>query len=205
MLVRYAYAVVAAGAMTFGLFFLMQWLIARGLDDPLEDKKSQVIEFVRLKKDSETQTKQRRLPPKAPPKKPPPPPDLDMAKAPKPRVRAMNVSGPNLRGSVALAGGPDLGAPPSDMDVVPLVRIPPQYPPRAQTRGIEGWVLLEFSISKTGTVENVTVVDASPPSIFNRAARRAVSRWKYKPKIAEGLPVERFGVQTLLSFNLEDD
>ena len=93
----------------------------------------------------------------------------------------------------------------SDMDEVPLVRIEPRYPPRAEQLGIEGWVMLEFTISSAGTVVDPVVIDAQPPRIFNSSAKRAVIRWKYKPKIVEGVPVVREGVQVLLTFQMTRD
>ena len=90
-----------------------------------------------------------------------------------------------------------------DADVLPLVRIEPQYPSRALSRGIEGWVLVQFGISETGTVMNPEVIDSEPSSIFNSAAVRAVERWKYKPKVVDGKAVPRSGVQVVLTFKME--
>ena len=103
-----------------------------------------------------------------------------------------------------LAGRLDVGGAPSDADVIPLVRIEPRYPSRALSRGVEGWVLLEFTITPTGTVRDIAVVDAEPPMLFNSAAQRAVRRWKYKPRIEDGIAVERPGVQVVLTFEITD-
>ena len=48
----------------------------------------------------------------------------------------------------------------SDRDVIPLVRINPDYPPRALSRGLEGWVQVQFTITATGTVKDAIVVNA---------------------------------------------
>lgn len=199
---RYAIAIVAAGGVTFGLFFLMQWLIAMNLKGTQDEIRSAMIDIARAERESDTLTK-RRKPRQNQPKKQPPPPKMRMAKAQKPRSN-MNVGGPAYVPEFQMTGGPGIGAAPSDADVMPIVRVPPQYPHRAAERGIEGWVLLEFAISKVGAVLNPIVVDADPPTIFNRAALRAVRKWKYKPKIEDGEPVERLGVQTVISFELED-
>jgi periplasmic protein TonB len=93
----------------------------------------------------------------------------------------------------------------SDRDVIPLVRINPEYPPRAQTRGIEGWVQVQFTISETGSVIDAVVVDSSPKNVFDEAALKAISRWRYNPKVEGAVAVQRKGVQTILRFELEDE
>jgi protein TonB len=90
-----------------------------------------------------------------------------------------------------------------DQDVMPLVRINPDYPPSAQSRGVQGWVLVQFTITPAGTVKDARVVDADPKSTFDEAAVSAVSRWKYNPKVESGVAVERRGIQVKLTFKLE--
>ena len=135
---RYLVTFVLAGVVTFGLFYLMQfliWMKEGGLD---ESAKGRVIEFVRLRKESEMELKKRKLPDKTPPEEEPPPPDLDLSDTPKPGQDALAIAAPSMDFGLELAGGPHLGGPPSDADIIPLVRVLPQYPPRAQSRGIEG-------------------------------------------------------------------
>jgi protein TonB len=91
----------------------------------------------------------------------------------------------------------------SDRDVIPLVRIEPEYPPRAAQRGIEGYCVVQFTITPAGTIKDATVVEGQPSGVFDSAALKAVARWKYNPKIEEGVAVERRGVRVRLSFQLE--
>ncbi len=91
----------------------------------------------------------------------------------------------------------------SDRDVVPLVRINPEYPSRARSRGREGWVQVEFTITPAGTVSDQKVVDADPKGLFERAALDAIGRWKYNPKVVDGRAMERRGVAVVLTFKLE--
>lgn len=198
---RYFGALALALAVTFGLFWLMQFLISMeggGLDEGFKGSR---IEFVRLKRDSELELKKRKMPDKKPPEEPPPPPDINMDRSQRPDLDAGDVI-PIMDTSVNLAGGPFLGAP-SDADIIPLVRVAPQYPPRAAQRGLEGWVELEFTITEAGTVKNPVVI-ATSSAVFNRAAVRAIRKWKYKPKIVDGVAVERPGVKVRLTFELED-
>src|SRR5690606_32586966 len=90
----------------------------------------------------------------------------------------------------------------SDRDVMPLVRVPPEYPPRALTRGLEGWVLVQFTITTIGTVKDAVVVDAQPEGVFNDAALKAIARWRYNPRVDGGVAVERVGVQTRIVITL---
>jgi protein TonB len=197
---------VAAGlaiGVTFGLFYLMQALISMtgsGLD---ESVRGQVIDFVRLKRESALELKKRKMPEKQRPEEPPPPPDLDLSRAARPDQDVGGVAvGIDL--DLEMEAGPNLGVASSDTDIIPIVRVNPQYPIRASERGIEGWVEVEFTISAAGTVKDPVVVASHPGSIFNRAALRAIRKWKYNPKIEDGVAVERPGVQVRLTFELED-
>ena len=71
--------------------------------------------------------------------------------------------------------------------MVPLVRVEPQYPMSAKQRGVEGWVELMFTITAAGTVADIVVTASVPGTIFNKSAVQAVSKWKYNPKIENGV------------------
>jgi protein TonB len=201
---RFLVTTALAAAITFGLFWLMQFLISMksGLYD--ESKRGRVIEFVRLKRESELELKKRRLPQKQERDEEPPPPDIALSATPKPNQQAMAIAAPTGDFDLSLSGGPHLGGPPSDSDIIPLVRVLPQYPPRAASRGIEGWVVVEFTISAAGTVKEPVIIESHPSTIFNRAMLRAIRKWKYKPKIVDGVAVERTGVRVRQIFEIED-
>lgn len=200
---RYAIAFLVASGVTFGLFYLMQALISMGVAEAERVFAGHVIEFVRLKRDSQLDLKKRRLPDKAPPEEEPPPPELDLSRPVRPDLDldAMSIA---LAHQVDLGVGPDFGDMGSDQDIVPIVRVNPQYPIRAADRGIQGWVEVQFTISAAGTVKDPVVVDAKPATVFNRAALRAIRKWKYSPKIEEGVAVDRPDVKVRLHFNLEN-
>jgi protein TonB len=92
----------------------------------------------------------------------------------------------------------------SDRDAIPLVRVEPTYPPRALQAGQEGWVKVQFDVSTSGAVTNVSAVESEPGQVFDAAAVNAVARWRYSPSVVEGTAVERVGMQTLIRFTLED-
>ncbi len=199
---RYLVSLALASLVTFGLFWVMQALI--GVTGKLDESpQGRVIDFVRLKRDTETETKERKPPDKRPPEEEPPPPDLNLAQNLRPDQSVGDVLA-IMDTSVDVAGGPSLGgAAAADSDIVPLVRVNPEYPIRAAQRGIEGWVEVEFTISTAGTVKKPKVVGYYPSQIFNRAALRAIRKWKYNPKVEEGVAVERPGVVVRLTFELD--
>ncbi len=91
----------------------------------------------------------------------------------------------------------------SDRDVIPLVRVNPDYPQSAINRQVEGWVQVQFTITAAGTVQDAIVVDALPRQVFEDAALKAIVRWRYNPKVESGAAVERVGVQTRIVFTLQ--
>ncbi len=197
---RHFTAAFLAIGVTFGLFYLMQALIL-GEGGELGDPGGSLVEFVRLKKESELELKKRKMPEKKEPEEPPPPPDLSMSRSLMPDQELGEMAFA-IDVGIDMAGGPDLGVVASDTDIVPIVRVNPQYPLRAAERGIEGWVEVQFTISRTGTVKDPFVLNAQPKNIFNRAALRAIRKWKYNPKIENGVAVERKGVRQRLKFEL---
>ena len=187
---------------TFGLFWLMQALISMegsGLDDAGPRYN---IDFVRLKRDERLNEKERKMPDKTPPEEQPPPPPMNLISNLRPDQNVDGIDvGIDLGLDVAETG---FVAAQGDSDVVPVVRVNPQYPIRAEERGIEGWVELEFTISEAGTVKDAKVTGAKPRGVFDRAALRAIKKWKYNPKLVDGVAVERPGVTVRLTFDLED-
>ena len=201
-LARIAAAAAVAIAITFGLFFFMQFLISMSEERGASVTKGPVIEFVRLKRDSELQTRKREMPKKEKPPEPPPPPDLKMAQNDAPSADSLAIAAPAIDVNPDLAGGLSLGTGSGDSESVPIVRVQAIYPMRARERGIEGWVLVEFTITATGTVRDPVVLEADPPRIFDRAALRAIKKWKYRPRVVEGVAVERVE-RNRLTFELD--
>ena len=90
--------------------------------------------------------------------------------------------------AAAAADGPDREA---------IERVAPEYPRGAERRGIEGYAVVEYTVSAEGTVENATVVEASPEGVFDRAVLRAIEGWAYAPAASASE-----GVQQRFDFNL---
>ena len=76
------------------------------------------------------------------------------------------------------------------------------YPEAAKAQGIEGWVRLSYDISVEGRVENLRVLESSPPGVFDAAAMAAVAQWRYRAAIVDGAPSALSGVVSTLRFEL---
>jgi protein TonB len=197
-------ALAIAIAFALVLFMLMYSAIHAGKFVHEKPETLQTIDFVRLKRDTEVETLSRRKPP-PPPAQPPAPQKMKVAtEAVKTDMTAMEI--PTLNLSASVSGGPmggtmGTGAAMFDGDLLPLQRIPPQYPRDAARGGITGWVQLEVLVNADGSVRSAKVLDAKPRGIFEASAVQAVMRWKFKPKIKDGKPVEQKGSQKI-EFNL---
>jgi protein TonB len=121
-----------------------------------------------------------------------------------PDQAVIGLAAPDVGKSLGLEGSPKLGAASGgDTDVIPLVRVNPQYPPRAQSAGVEGRVHLRFTVTPQGTTTDVQVVSAEPPGYFESAAMSAVKKYKYRPRVEGGQPIAKPGVEVVLSFKLK--
>ena len=92
----------------------------------------------------------------------------------------------------------------TDGEYLPIVKVAPQYPRRALSRGTEGYVLLEYTVTKSGTVKDPVVIDAKPKGTFDRAAIKSALRYKYKPRVVDGKPIEVHGVRTKIRFKIAE-
>lgn len=211
-MMRYVSSLLIGLVVSFGLFWLMHFMIMNNQQGIQDTESLNMVEFVRLKRDSKIEEKTRKQPEPPPPpeKKPPPPkmpsrpnqvtqqtPDMDMPNLDIPmqsRFSGSLLNGVQAGAGVAV-GAPGLGA--VSTNLIPLVRIPPRYPMRASRRRIQGWVKVEFTITTTGTVKDAKVIAAEPENIFNRSALRAIAKWKFKPKVVGGNAVEQRAAQTL--------
>ena len=201
MSVRLLLAVLLAAVVTFSVFWIMQALISSGSSVVEENDFGRLVEFVDVSQDEDVQTKDRK--PKKPPQAPKEPPQPDM---PKPAAES-NAAGSIDIGNVNVGADIDIDAGLSgsggDGDYLPIVKVAPQYPRHAAQRGIEGYVVLEFTVTASGTVDDPRVIEADPPHVFDQAARRAALKFKYKPKIVNGKPQAVTGVRNIIRFELE--
>ena len=201
MMMRQSMALPVAAFVTLFLFWGMHYLIRVDEIRPPEVIPAPHIIFGKLEKDTPINETDRVPTRPQDIDVPPPVPQPTPVTGETVGTGGLSASVPVLDEGVTLDGkGAAYGA---DSDVMLIVGVAPQYPRGPVTRGIEGWVEVEFTISKLGTVVNPVVVDHEPSGIFDRAVLKAVSQWKYNPKIVNGEPVERHGVRVVLTFELD--
>jgi protein TonB len=199
---RYLIALALALVMTFLLLWGMQTLISGGNNALTEAPKGNVLDFIRLKKEQTLVKKDRKPVKPAKPETPPPPMAAPQMQQTNPNNNAVSTSfEATIETDTALAGGISLDG--GDGDYLPIVKVAPIYPRRAQARGIQGYVIVEFTVTKNGSVKNAKVVKAEPEGIFDQAAIDAAMKFKYKPRVVDGVAMEVAGVQNRISFEIE--
>ena len=190
---------------TLGLFWMMQYMIEmadRSLD---ETGKGQLIDFVRVKRDEST--RRRELKPRKPPQPDEPPPEpptprLDDAAASADKIA---ISAPPVETEIDLTGGGFNIGNIGEGEYLPIVKVAPVYPQRAAQRGIEGYCVVQYTVTTTGTTRNPVVIpDQCTSSMFHRASIQAALKFKYKPRVVNGEAVEVPNVRNKFTYVLEE-
>ncbi len=190
---------------TFGLFVIMAELISSGSKSNQGPKENIRVEINTTPPESKAKQIRR-----VPPPPPPPPPEPPKNQPPEPDTPIADMGGvgfnmPSVDVGAANTSLDGPGAMMSDGDATPIVRIDPRYPAKAARDGTEGWVKLSFDITETGAVDNVEVIESKPRRIFDREAKRALLKWKYRAKVVDGKPVRQTGLTVQLDFTLDGD
>tara|TARA_B100000683_G_scaffold89128_1_gene87934 strand:+ start:1410 stop:2111 length:702 start_codon:yes stop_codon:yes gene_type:complete len=206
---KYAAGIGFSSAITLALFFVMVILISLGDTGMKEDTSVKLADIVMPDREIDTFMTEVEKPDK--PEEQPEDiaqPELDLAP-----LTGIDVSvakpKPNFQ-----AGGSFF----RDGEYIPLFKVVPIYPRRAQERGTMGYALVEFTITDTGSVENAQTIEGycsskrpddpevqfRPCSMFNSASARAALKLKYKPKIVDGRAVPVDGVLHRFTYILDD-
>ncbi len=196
--IRFGTSAVISTVVTLALFFLMQLLIESGAKELPDDTKGRKIEMVKVEREQDLQRKERVERPPEQVK----PPELEM-----PQVNTNSATQTVFnfdlpRGTQNVQGS---GISTGDGEYLPIVKVNPIYPRRAQEQGIQGSVLVRYTVTTSGSVKDVEVVEAEPRGYFERAAVKAAEKYKYKPRVINGVAVEVPGVQTRIYFNLAEE
>ena len=200
MFSRFGFSVAVGALVTAALFLLMQALI-KSDHSPFEDAPlARIVDFVPVVEDIQFETK-RKLPKKPPPPDEPPPDLPEVALDPTLGTMGIEITVPGPESEEPTAHGSGL----VDGEMMPVAAVTPIYPSRAAARGIEGFVLLEFTVTRTGAVRDPKVVEASPPGVFDRAAMEAALKFKYRPRVVNGTPMAVSGVLNRITFRLRND
>lgn len=194
---------VMAMAVTLSLFWLMQYLIETADRSLNEDKAGNLVDFVRVKRNEAIERRQLK------PKKPPPPeaappqpptPQLDNLN---PNAEKVAISAVPVETDIEMTGGFSLGV--GEGDYLPIVKVAPIYPNRALTRGIEGFCVVQYTVTRQGTTRDPVVIESQcTSSLFHRASINAALKFKYKPRIMDGEAVEVPGVQNKFTYEITE-
>jgi protein TonB len=212
---RFLLACLGAPMITFLLLLFMASLINREVSEHQNKEETPYFDLVMVNQDESFTRKIRRKPE-------PPKPMPETAVVPTETLQAA-ITNPNVNTSLDL---PDVDlsssmtamaismpsintmATPSiaesgDMMATPLYRAEPRYPRKALRLRKQGYVLLSFDISEAGRVSNIEVLEMEPKHLFEKEARQALKKWKYKPMLIDGKPVRQTGQKIRLDFKMD--
>lgn len=203
---RFARPTLYGAGVAFAMFWSMHLLIVGGKYIAEDGAPLATVDFVRLKKEADLETRERRKPPKPEPPKQPPPPKMKV-ETPPPDSQPTPFQMPKLNLPTNVSGGPFLGSfvggdSSGYSELIPVMRIAPQYPRQALRDGISGFVVFELTINADGTVRSARPVQSQPRGMFEAAAMQSIMKWKFKPKIEDGKAMESKGMQRV-DFNLD--
>jgi protein TonB len=195
--VRVIIAALVAVPVAVGLFFVMQSLIDREYEQE-EVKSRKIADIVQPNEEIEVNVKEVKPEKVEDPEEPPPemqPLEFDMDMD----VDVVNLA-PTAKVNVSINSS---GMSSGDGEYLPIVKVAPIYPRRAQTRGITGYCIVEYVVTKTGSIRDPQPVDCQPQGVFERASLKAAEKFKYKPRVVDGEPIEVAGVQNKFTYELE--
>lgn len=197
MFARYASAASSSAAVTFALLFVMQFLITLqpgATTDPrvrmtlgsfiLKTKDTPIQQEELIRKEELTKTEVE-------------PPRSTYSNEQEtihvPRTKPAPPAGTGLQPLGEFTDGP----------LVVMVRVAPVYPVRAIARETEGYVVVQFDVTVNGHVTNAVVVE-STDNVFDKAAIKAAEKFKFKPRIVDGVAFASYGIKNLFRFSLDD-
>jgi len=200
---RMLFGLVLGVVVTAALFWFMQYLIEtadRGLN---EDKTGHLLDFVRLKRDESIQRRQLKPKKPPPPESPPPQPPTPQLDSLDPNAEKIAISAAPVETDIEMSGGFSLGV--GEGDYLPIVKVAPIYPQRALSRGIEGYCVVQYVVTRNGTIKDPFVVeDQCTSTLFQRASIQAALKFKYKPRVIDGEAVEVPGVKNKFTYEIQE-
>jgi periplasmic protein TonB len=201
IVIRWLVSLGLASAVTLALFYFMQALIATGAD---LDQRVNVVRIVDATMPEIVMEVVREVErPEEIQQLDQPPPDVPDRNINMDGDNNLNISRDVVNVDLDLNIGA-VGLNATDGEMLPLVNIQPTYPTRAAQRGIEGWAQVSFTVTETGGVRDVFIVDAEPAGMFDQASIRAAERFRFQPRVVNGQPVEVPNVQYVFRFQLEE-
>jgi protein TonB len=199
---RAVFGLVFGGLVTLGLLWTMQSLIDRADRTLDEGTAGHLLDFVRLKR-AEVITRRETKPKKPPtPDNPPPQPPTPRLDNLNPSAEKIAISAAPVSTDIDLSGGGfSLGI--GEGDYLPIVKVAPIYPQRALSRGVEGFCVVEYTVTKLGTIRDPVVIESQcSSSLFHRASLQAAAKFKYKPRVMDGEAIDVPGVRNQFTYEI---
>jgi len=202
-LVRMVIGLIVATAVTLSLFWLMQYLIETADRTLNDDGAGNLVDFVRVKRDEAIERRQLKPKKPPPPDTPPPQPPTPQLDNLNPNAEKIAISAVPVETDIEMTGGFSLGV--GEGDYLPIVKVAPIYPNRALSRGIEGYCVVQYTVTRQGTTKDPFVIESQcTSSMFHSASVNAALKFKYKPRIMDGEAVEVPGVQNKFTYEITE-
>ncbi len=194
---RTIFSILLAIPVVFGLFFIMHSLIDRDFENP-EVKNQKIADLVQPDEEIELETTAKKPEKVEDPEEPPP--EMDMAQIDLNMDTNVANIAPTATIDVSISTS---GMSSGDGEYLPIVKVAPIYPRRAQTRGISGYCIVEYTVTTSGAIRDPVAVDCQPSGVFEKASVKAATKFKYKPRVVDGEAIEVAGVQNKFTYELE--
>ncbi|MDI3324535.1 TonB family protein [Pontibacterium granulatum] len=196
------------------LFYGLALMTSVGDRQALSTRQNPALDFLMVRQESAIEARERVLPPEPEtlmPQQEPDIPPLQPQTTTRLSVELPDMAVPDISTGIEVSLSPSLhnlslATQSMQLNTSPTVlsQIPPRYPHRALRRRQEGRVVVEFIITEQGTVKSgsVTVVESSPPGVFDQAVMSAIQAWRFETRTVNGQAVP-FRARQELEFRLE--
>lgn len=202
-IVRLATGIVLGLVVTAGLFWMMQYLIDTADRELNEGTAGHLLDFVRLKRNEDIERRQLKPKKPPPPDTPPPQPPTPQLEDLNPNAEKIAISAVPVETDIEMSGGFSLGV--GEGDYLPIVKVAPIYPQRALSRGIEGFCVVQYTVTRQGTIRDPVIIEnMCTSSLFQNASLQAAQKFKYKPRVIDGQAVEVPGVQNKFTYEITE-
>ncbi|UPS11584.1 energy transducer TonB [Vibrio alginolyticus] len=202
---RLLLALPASLLISVSLFSFMAWMVDKGNQRAPEASEAVRFDMVMVENEADVQRRQRSVPEQPEPPQAPEPMDLSQADTqmePMSQMTPVSALGLNTALEGIAISAPNLKGTMGNQQALPLYRVDPRYPSKALKRRVEGYVIMRFTIDATGRPKDIKVIEAEPERMFEREAIRALKKWKYQPKVEDGVSIEQFGQTAKVEFKL---
>ncbi|BCB44056.1 protein TonB [Vibrio alginolyticus] len=202
---RLLLALPASLLISVSLFSFMAWMVDTGNQRAPEASEAVRFDMVMVENEADVQRRQRSVPEQPEPPQAPEPMDLSQADTqmePMSQMTPVSALGLNTALEGIAISAPNLKGTMGNQQALPLYRVDPRYPSKALKRRVEGYVIMRFTIDATGRPKDIEVIEAEPQRMFEREAIRALKKWKYQPKVEDGVSIEQYGQTAKVEFKL---